>query len=190
MTQDAKMVKDLRGGDIQAFNQLFEAYSSRLYAFGIKYLKSEADAEELVQDVFLKIWRNREKLQEDKCFQAYLFTIAYNQIKEYFQYKGVFLNVAEEKQEAGSVDNSTEAGISYRSVLEHINALLQQLPEKKQKIFQLSRFEGKSAKEIAVQLGISSKTVDNQVSEVMGFLREQLRGAGPLIWLFFYLFIQ
>ncbi|MGM0377410.1 MAG: RNA polymerase sigma factor [Bacteroidota bacterium] len=190
MSQDAQMVKDLKMGDVKAFNQLFEAYSHRLYTFGLKYLKSNTDAEELVQDVFLKIWRNREKLKEEKSFSAYLFTIAYNQIKEYFQYKGVFLNVAEEKQEIGAVDISTEDGISYRSVLEHIGKLLSQLPEKKQKIFHLSRFEGKSAKEIALQLGISPKTVDNQVSEVIGFLREQLRDSSFLVWLFFYLFLQ
>lgn len=189
MQTDALLINKLKSGDLDAFNQLFEGYSGRLYAFGLKYLKSQTDAEELVQDVFLKIWRNREKLREDKNFHAYLFTIAFNQIREYFQHKSVFLDV-EDQFVPESEDITTEAGITYRSVLEQISTLINQLPEKKQKIFRLSRFEGKSAKEIAVLVGVSPKTVDNQISEVIGFLRKNLKDASPLIWLFFYLFLQ
>ena len=188
MTKDAKFVKLLKAGRLDAFNHLFESYSPRVYAFGLKYLKSHADAEELVQDVFLKIWRNRETLKEDKSFKSYLFTIAYNQIREYFQYKGVFFEV-EEHRHSGSVDNSTEAGITYRSVLNHIFSLLDRLPEKKQKIFRLSRFDGKSAKEIALLVGVSPKTVDNQVSEVIGFLRKHLSDSSFLFLLLFCMFL-
>jgi RNA polymerase sigma-70 factor (ECF subfamily) len=87
-------------------------------------------------------------------------------------------------------DNSTETAITYRSVLEQIEALLEKLPDKKKKIFHLSRFEGKSAKEIADIVGVSPKTVDNQISEVIGFLRDRLKDSGPLLWLFYWLFIQ
>ncbi|MFO8000860.1 MAG: RNA polymerase sigma-70 factor [Marinilabilia sp.] len=190
MVQDATLVKRLKAGELDAFNRLFESYSPRLYAFGLKFLKSSTDAEELVQDVFLKIWRNRKTLKEDRSFKSYLFTIAYNQIKEYFHHKGVLLLDIEENLDSGSVDTSTETGISYRSVLEHISSLLDKLPEKKQRIFRLSRFEGKSAKEIAVLVGVSPKTVDNQISEVIGYLRNHLKDAGLLFWLFFYLFLQ
>lgn len=183
------LVKQLKEGNIQAFNQLFEAYSSRLYGFGLKYLKSEFEAEELVQDVFLKIWRNHDKLKEKENFHSYLFTIAFNQIKDYFKDKGFYLDM-EAQLEIAPVDNSTESSIFYRSVLERIYSLLNNLPEKKQTIFRLSRFEGKSAKEISAIVGVASKTVDNQISEVITYLRENLKDAGPLLWLFFYLFIQ
>jgi len=189
MTQEQTFVKQLKDGNIHAFNQLFYEYSSRLYGFGLKYLKSESDAEELVQDVFLKIWRNREKLKEEENFHSYLFAIAFNQIRDYFRHKGVFLDVEECLEEVPE-DNSTEASITYHSVLEQISGLLNKLPEKKQNIFRLSRFEGKSAKEIACIVGVSPKTVDNQISEVIGFLRAHLKETSPLLWLFFYLFIQ
>ncbi|MGQ1888847.1 RNA polymerase sigma factor [Thermophagus sp. OGC60D27] len=189
MLQDQAYVKELKKGSTSAFNQLFDGYSSRLYAFGLKYLKSEADAEELVQDVFLKIWRNREKIKEEESFYSYMFTIAFNQIRDYFRYKGLYLDL-ENELEINQCDNSTEASIIYRSVLEQISVLLEKLPEKKQRIFRLSRFEGKSAKEISILVGVSPKTVDNQISEVVGFLRHHMKEAKPLIWLFFYLFLQ
>jgi RNA polymerase sigma-70 factor (ECF subfamily) len=189
MIKEQAFVKQLKEGNIHAFNQLFDSYSSRLYGFGIKYLKSETDAEELVQDVFLKIWRNREKIKEEENFHSYLFTVAFNQIRDYFRYKAVFLDV-DEHLELMPSDNSTETAITYRSVLEQIEALLEKLPDKKKKIFHLSRFEGKSAKEIADIVGVSPKTVDNQISEVIGFLRDRLKDSGPLLWLFYWLFIQ
>ncbi|SFE07279.1 RNA polymerase sigma factor [Thermophagus xiamenensis] len=188
MLQDKEYVRELKNGSISAFNQLFESYSSRLYAFGLKYLKSEADAEELVQDVFLKIWRNRAKIKVDESFHSYLFTIAFNQVRDYFRYRGLYLDLEVDFKDQS--DNSTETSIVYRSVLEQIAALLEKLPKKKQNIFRLSRFEGKSAKEIAAIVGVSPKTVDNQISEVIKFLRLHLKESKPLLWLFFYLFIQ
>ena len=183
------LVKQLKRGDIQAFNELFESYAPRLYAFGLKYFKYPADGEELVQDVFIKIWRNRQKIDEEKNFQAYIFTIAYNQIKDYFKYKSVYMDI-EDEYLPDNADYSTEEEITYHSVYEHISALLDRLPEKKRKIFHLSRFEGKTSKEIAALVGVTPKTVDNQVSEVIGYLKEQLHNAGLLSWLFFYLFIM
>ena len=189
MKSEAAQVKLLKEGEIQAFNYFFEAYSHRLYAFGFKYMKSEVDAEGLVQEVFLKIWRNHERLDESKSFHAYIFTIAYNQIRKYFQHKFVFLdeNLVMTAQQG---DSATESSIAYQSVLDHISKLLEQLPARKQKIFNLSRFEGKSANEISQLLNISPKTVDNQVSEVIRFLRAHLKDSDLWIWLYFLLFLK
>jgi len=189
MSKSNNLVKHLKNGDIQAFNQLFDSYAPRLYAFGLKYLKYPADAEELVQDVFLKIWRSRKRLDEERSFQGYIFTIAYNQIKDYFKYKAVFMDI-EDEELPDKADYSTEETLAYYSVYEYIAELLDCLPEKKQRIFHLSRFEGKSAKEIAALMGVSPKTVDNQISEVIGYLKEKLKSANLLSWLFFYLFMM
>ncbi len=182
MQNEAALVKQLKEGETQAFNQLFETYSHRLYAFGLKYMKSETEAEGLVQDVFLKIWRNHKRLDESKSFKAYIFTIAFNQIKKHFQHKSIYLEECQ-TETTEQVDSSVERGITYQSVLDHISTLLEKLPAKKQKIFKLSRFEGKSAQEISKQLGISPKTVDNQVSEVICFLRLHLKDADLWVWL-------
>jgi RNA polymerase sigma-70 factor (ECF subfamily) len=188
MPKSNNLVKQLKNGNVQAFNQLFESYGPRLYAFGLKYLRDPVDAEELVQDVFLKIWRSHQRIDEEKNFQAYIFTIAYNQIRDYFKYKSVYIDI-EDEDFPGKADHSTEEKITYRSVYEHFSAFLDRLPEKKRKIFHLSRFEGKTSKEIAALVGVTPKTVDNQISEVIGYLKEQLHNAGLLSWLFFYFFI-
>lgn len=185
MQSEAELIKQLKDGDIPAFNQLFKAYSNRLYAFGFKYMKSVTDAEGLVQNVFMKVWRNRERLDADKSFKAYIFTIAYNEIKAYFQHKSVYLDGSTFTTNEQS-DESLEQSIAYQSVLDRIAIIIKQLPVKKQEIFNLSRFEGKSAKEIAKLLNISPKTVDNQVSEAIAFLRDKLKDSNILLWILFF----
>ncbi len=172
---DAVFVKQLKAGDMQAFNKLFEEYGRRLYGFGIKYLKSEEDTEEMVQEIFLKIWRNRERLDVARSFKAYLFTIAFNEIKKFFHKKAVLFELAD-NYVSSLADHSTEETIDYNLALEHIAGLLDQLPPRRRQIFEMSRFENMPSKEIARHLGISAKTVDNQVSEVIHYLKNNMLG--------------
>jgi len=74
--EDRSLVKSLRKGDIKAFDLLFAKYSKKIYGFAFRYLKSDVDAEGVVQDVFMYIWNNRGKLQTDTNFRSYLFTIS------------------------------------------------------------------------------------------------------------------
>lgn len=178
---EALMVRQLKGGDVLAFNRLFEAYSGRLYSFGFKYLKSETDAEEMVQNVFFKIWKNHERLDADKSFKAYLFAIAFNEIRKYFRQRAALLDLVD----CGPAsDQTTESEIAYHSAMDRINELLGALPVRQRRIFEMSRFENLSAKEIAVELGISSKTVDNQVSEVIRYLRGSIGNSLGCLLLF------
>lgn len=88
-------VKLLQKGNVAAFDSLFEVYSPKLYGFAFKYFRNEADAEELVQEVFVKVWENRQSLKTEYSFKAYLFTIALNQIRKYFNKKAVALRYLE-----------------------------------------------------------------------------------------------
>jgi len=74
INDDSILVDNLKKGDLQAFDQLFKKYGERLYGFALRYLKSEADAEELVQEAYIKIWENRKNLKKDSSFKSYLFT--------------------------------------------------------------------------------------------------------------------
>ena len=85
--EDFDMVESLQKGDVEAFDLIYEKYSGRLFNFGLKYLKSSDEAEELVQSVFLKIWENHQRLKKELYFKAYLFTIAYNDICKFFRRK-------------------------------------------------------------------------------------------------------
>src|SRR4030065_518565 len=82
---DTELVKRLQTGDVEAFDLLYEKYSGKLYSFGLKYLRSIDEAEELVQSEFLKIWENHKHINKELSFKSYLFTIAYNDICKLFR---------------------------------------------------------------------------------------------------------
>ncbi|MGQ1946447.1 RNA polymerase sigma factor [Geofilum sp. OHC36d9] len=188
MPIEAILIEELNKGSIEAFDELFRRYAPRLHAFGLKYLKSNTDAEELVQDVFLKIWKNKNKLDKTQNFKSYLFTIAFNQIKDYFTHKLLYLETINDT--LLPPDLSPLESISYQSILDNISVLIERLPSRKKQIFKLSRFEGKSSAEIAALLKITPKTVDNQISEVIHLLKSKINPSDLLTILFFYLFVN
>lgn len=81
---DNSLITQLRNGNKGAFKLLFDKYGNRLYQFSLKYLREKEDAEDLLSEVFLKIWQNRGTLKTSTSFQSYLFTIAYNNIRQRF----------------------------------------------------------------------------------------------------------
>lgn len=186
---ESLQIEKLQKGDILAFNFLFEEYSSRLYHFGLKFLKTESDAEELVQEVFLKIWKNKSNLKADKSFKSYLFTIAFNQIKKHFQNKTLILELTETLNPL-LIDNSTENNIVYNSIKKQVETILDELPLKKKEIFCLRRFEGLSSKEVALKYGMSPGSIDNQVSEIVHFIKRRINTNEISVLLFFFLFIN
>ena len=186
-----QLIEQLKKGDATAFDALFDEYSQRLFAFAYKYLKSEADAEELVQEVFVRIWENRKLLKSDYSFKSYLFTIALNQIRKFFNKRAIALRyVTEVKGSESNTDNTTIDSIEYSSILNRIDELIEKLPERKKLIFIKSKKEGKSSKEIAEELQITVGTVDNQVSDALRIIRDALKNENLAILLFIALFIN
>jgi RNA polymerase sigma-70 factor (ECF subfamily) len=188
---DIELVERLQKGDVEAFDLIYDKYSGKLYAFGLKYLRSTAETEELVQSVFLKLWENYNSLKKESSFKSYLFTIAYNNICNQFRkrnYNQKF--IADTLYENSFSSTDTEDDIDYKSFLDHVHQIINKLPEKQKKVFLKSRQEGKSSKEIAEELNLSPGTVDNYTSEALKFIRSQLRyeDFGLLLFLsmFFY----
>ena len=185
------LVEQLKKGDVEAFDALFDEYSQKLFGFALKYLKSEVEAEELVQEVFVRVWENRKSLKSDYSFKSYLYTIALNQIRKFFNKRAIALRyITDVKSDAPNLDNNTVDSIDYASVLERIDELIEKLPERKKLIFIKSRKEGKSSKEIAEELQITVGAVDNQVSDAMKIIRETLKNENLSILLFLALFLN
>ncbi|MBK7133513.1 MAG: RNA polymerase sigma-70 factor [Bacteroidales bacterium] len=186
---EARLVKNLSEGNLLAFNSFFKAYGNRLYRFALGYLKSEEEAEELVQEVFTVVWEKRENLKEELSFKSYLFTIAFNIIRKHFRTKAQL----SEYLKAGTIDeldtNTTEK-ITFDSLFQYVNELVSKLPERRRLIFIKSRFEGLSVKEIAEELNISHKTVENQLTDALKFIRTNLNKKEISAILFFVLFIS
>lgn len=189
LSGDIELVRRLQAGDVEAFDLIYKKYSGKLYSFGLKYLRSTAEAEELVQSVFLKIWENHKHIDKEFSFKSYLFTIAYNDICKLFRkrnYLQKFISdtIAENPQFSFEI----EEGIDYQSILERIQQIVDKLPERQKTIFLKSRQEGKSTKEIAEEIGLSPGTVDNYISESLKFIRSRLHNGNLPVLLLFSLF--
>jgi RNA polymerase sigma-70 factor (ECF subfamily) len=185
---DSILVKELTGSNILAFNALFRKYGTRLYRFAYGYLKSKEEAEELVQDVFTKIWEKRVDLKEELSFKSYLFTVAFNLIRKHFKTKARITEYL--KSGLSDIDSQTTDKITYNSLNQYIGELVNQLPDRRKTIFIKSRIEGLSIKEIAEELKISHKTVENQLSAALKFIRTNLNKDGIYAILFYMLFIS
>jgi len=187
---DKTWVEALQKGDTNAFDQLFGKYSGRLYAFGLKYLRSREDAEGLVQGIFLKVWDNRRQLRNDTSFQSYLFTIAYHDLCNIFRKRTAERQFKEKLAlEFSLKENLADSRADYKSVLEMADAIIEQLPETQRVVFRKSRFEGLTTKEIAAELHLSPGTVDNYISAALKFIRTRMEKENLAILLFGSLWI-
>jgi RNA polymerase sigma-70 factor (ECF subfamily) len=189
--KERDLVAALRRGDTRAFDKLFKSYGKRLYGFALGYLKSKDEAEGVVQEVFYKIWKKHELLNPDFSFKAYIFKIAYNHIQE------LFLKLAQKRNYRDEIVNisvpfTTEMDerINYQSLLELVDRLIDQLPGRQREILIMRKKDGKAIKDIAVELGISPKTVENHITEAMKKVRDGLAGEHLSGLLFFCLFVN
>jgi RNA polymerase sigma-70 factor (ECF subfamily) len=188
---DIDLVKALQNGSVEAFDLIYKRYSGKLYSFGLKYLGSVSDTEELIQSVFLKVWENRERLKKELSLKSYLFTIAYNDICKHFRKRNYHkLFIGETINANLQSTSSTEEGIDYRSIIDRIELILDTLPEKQKQAFKKSRFEGMATKDIADELKLSPGTIDNYVSETLKFLKNKIQANDFIIILFVTLFID
>ena len=185
---EGKLIRSLSKGNLLAFNTLFRKYSGRLYRFAYGYLKSEAESEELVQEVFTRIWEKRKELKAELSFKSFIFTIAFNIIKKHFRKESSFSDYFKTKLHE-DFDLQTTQQVTYNSIYQYVTELANQLPERRKEIFIKSRFEGLSIKEIAKELKISHKTVENQLTDALKFIRENLKRESLPVILFFMLFL-
>jgi RNA polymerase sigma-70 factor (ECF subfamily) len=144
-----------------------------LYRFALGYLKSEAEAEELVQEVFTILWEKRSNLKEELCFKSFLFTIAFNLIRKHFRTKSYMFEYLKNGAVA-DLDIQTSQKINYDSLYQYIARLVSKLPGRRREIFIMSRFNGLSIQEISRTLNISHKTVENQLTDALKFIRVNL----------------
>ena len=126
---ESLLVRNLSKGNLLAFNTLYKAYSGRLYRFALGYLKSESEAEELVQEVFTIIWEKRTDLKEELSFKSLLFTISFNIIRKHFRTKA-YLSVYLKTGTGSEQDIQTSQKILYDSLYQYINELVNKLPSR------------------------------------------------------------
>lgn len=188
---EQELVALLQKGSISAFERLFEQYSQKLYHFSFSYLKSESESEDLVQEVFLKIWENRANIKTGTSFQSYLFTIAFNSIRKSFNNKARQNKFRTDLLEFLSVENSSlENYPDFEALLSKLDSIIEQMPERRKEIFLMRKKQGMAIKDIAEKLEISPKTVENQITEAMNQLRKEFTKNHISGILFFYMFLE
>jgi RNA polymerase sigma-70 factor (ECF subfamily) len=189
LKNESLLVHKLSKGNLLAFNTLYKEYSGLLYRFALGYLKSEEEAEELVQEVFTRIWEKRADLKEELSFKSFLFTIAFNIIRKHFRTKSYFAEYY--KSELSSdLDMQTSQKITYNSLHQYITELVNKLPERRKEIFIKSRLKGLTINEIAEDMKISHKTVENQLTDALKFIRTYLNRESISGILFLFLFLS
>ncbi len=174
-TDDKTLILQLQKNEVEAFDALFHKYSEKLFRFSFSLLKNEEDSKEIVQESFLRIWKKREEIDLAKSFKSFLFTISYNLIvdqmrlrlkdKEYRQFLVSFFE---------SEKYSIKSDLDYNTIVGQVRKAVDELPTKRKQIYTLSREVGLSHKEIAERMGITAKTVENQITLALKHLKNSL----------------
>lgn len=183
-----KYIAELNQGSYKAFDALYTMYSKRLYAFVYKLTKSEADAVEIVQDVFVKIWLNRESILLDTSFQSYIFTIAKNAVINKIRTNvnsPVFVDYVAYLNERKLSEENITAPLNYDDFRRYLNKVKEHLSETQRNVFELIKEQGYSNQEAAKQLNLSEQTVKNQLSIALKTLREKMKNFSFLFSIFF-----
>lgn len=173
----------IAAGDRPAFEALFRLHYRPLCAFAVGYLKDMDQAEDLVQDLFFRLWLDREKVNITTSTKAYLYAAVRNRCLNAVKAGSRMRVLNEEVDDRPQDDERTEDEHTER--IARVQAAIEMLPEERRKVFKLSRYEGLKYHEIAARLGISVKTVENQMGSALKTLRTELADLVPLLpWLF------
>jgi len=181
----------LKEGDMVAFYHIYERYCKRLYGFVLRYIKQEQDAEEIVQEVFIKIWEARDKIDVYSSFESFIFTIAYNSTISMFRKKTKEKKYMEHLRSLQQVEKAPDLTdeIHFNELNDQVQTLLNELTPRQKEIFQLSREEGLSHEEIAKKLDITVNTVKKHMANTLAFLKSHLDTGLITNLLFIYLFL-
>lgn len=175
MNEKELIIKLRDADDKDSFAFLYHLYWAKVYNFAQLYITSLVDVEEVVQEVFIKIWENRRSLNEEQNFEGYLFIVMrnfiFNRSRKNLNETFYQLSVVEAVDESFSVEEEMDA----TNLRVHIDSLISLLPPRQQEVFRLSRDEQLSYREIAETLQISERTVEHHISDALKFLKKNLR---------------
>lgn len=172
---DNSLLSRMQMDDPGAFEKLYNFYHKRVYCFALQIMPSAADAEEIVQNVFIAVWNQRKSIRISGGFLSYLFGIARHQVCDMIQKKirhKAFIEYCLEMNH--NFDFITEETVLCNELSEIIKELLLELPVRRREIFTLSRMEGLSYLKIAEKLGITENTVDTQIRLALNHIRSSL----------------
>jgi RNA polymerase sigma-70 factor, ECF subfamily len=179
---EIRIIDSINRGDQGAFTELVDHYAKRLYFYALQYLGDRHSAEDIVQDLFMEIWKKRKSWHPNETLQGYLLQSIKNRCTRYAQKQRPLSGTSMQHASKQEFEDMISSAIDVQSVARIENTILQQeimdamqtLPERCGLIFRMHRFEGISQKDIARELNISVKTVGNQIQRAVNILHEKL----------------
>lgn len=175
LQEEHLLITELKRGSRKAFDRIYKLYSGRLLAYCMQYVKCHEDAEEIIQDVFVALWNNRESIRQEETLHALLFTISKHRVINAWR-STINSPVYEDYigyQDKLSVGEDCHR-LEYEQYVKIVKEAIHRLPPTQQRVITLSRFSQLSNKEIAEYLSLSEQTVKNQLSVGLKTLRELL----------------
>jgi len=175
MPGDSEIARRIRQGDKRQFESLFRSCYVSLVRYAGTMIKDQDTAEEIVQDLFFTLWKDKEKLQINSSLNGYLFRAVHNRCLHHISHGKVVEKHARETLMLGSsVDEDTANLVNYNDLQEKVAGILERLPPRCGQIFCMNRFEGLKYSEIAERLAISVKTVEANMGRALKEFRKAL----------------
>jgi RNA polymerase sigma-70 factor, ECF subfamily len=175
MMVDNEIIRRIREGDAHQFESLFRSSYVSLVRFAMTIIKDRDTAEEIVQDLFFKLWRDREKLRIESSLNGYLFRSVHNRCLHFIEHKKIVEKYSAEMaySQTETRDNPSEI-LQYKELQEKVTRIIERLPDRCGRIFYMSRFEGLKYSEIAQKLSVSVKTVEANMGRALKEFRKEL----------------
>jgi|SRR5690606_25562819 len=180
----SNLLENFRDGDEKAFKLLYEYYHRKVYRFAYSFLKEKEQSQEILQETFINLWVNRQKLDITKPLEPYLFVICKRLVLDAFR-KVTSSDTLREHlmNKITGIDNGTEEKIIYSDIWNYTEKAIAKLPRQQQLVFRLNKLEGLSFDEIAEKLGLSRNTVKNHLAVALKTLKAQLE-SHQILYLF------
>jgi RNA polymerase sigma-70 factor (ECF subfamily) len=173
---ESTLINELKRGSQQAFNDIYQLYAKRLYLFALRYASSPEEAEEIVEDTFVKLWDKRSAIRQQTSLAALLFISAKNLLINAYKARAnapLYLMYMEEHDCSSGLP--ADYNIHYHEFVVHFKAALAHLTPTQQKVIQLSKIEGWKNQKIARKLHLDEHTVRNALSIGLKALREEMQ---------------
>ncbi len=174
--EEKDLLYRVRAGDEDAFRAIYDFYYPKLRAYVLHFVKAPQYTEDIVQDVFIKIWETRESVDPEKFFAGYLFTITKNLVFKFFKNAADNTELVDEVV-ISYIPSDSDAGLAaeWKELQSQIQMAINTLPPKRKEVFLLSREENLSYEQIANRLGISRNTIKEHIVHAMKSIKEQLK---------------
>ncbi|MFD2943444.1 RNA polymerase sigma factor [Flavobacterium notoginsengisoli] len=168
------LIESLKNGDEMAYTYLIDTYHHKLCVYANSLVKNIYSAEDIVQNVFIKVWEQRTRLKADHSLKSFLYKLAYNEFIDLYRKNQSLFSLEKSYYDALNGIVQEEDSEAFQRVLNAVNKEIQNLPPKCKEVFILSKKEGLTNIEIAEHLDVSIKTVEAQITKAFSILRTSL----------------